>query len=68
MKSEDQVKNDLIKTLRQQADLLEKGDLESIIAYRTRRTQIEVLEDVLELNVFNNVSMTHTDLFKDRKD
>lgn len=52
MKSQEQVEKQLIKQLREQADRLEKGDIEDIITYKTIRQQIAVLEDILELNSY----------------
>lgn len=51
MKSEEQVKQQLIKLLRKQADILEKN--EDVFDYKVIRSQIPVLEDILELNRFD---------------
>lgn len=53
MKSQEQVEKQLIKLLREQADRLEKGDVNDIIVYKSIRQQIPVLEDILELNIIN---------------
>lgn len=50
MKSEQEIKKELIDKLRSQVDLLEKGDLESICSYKKAREYILALENVLELD------------------
>lgn len=50
MKKEAEIKKELIDKLRSQADLLEKGDLESICSYKKAREYILALENVLELD------------------
>jgi hypothetical protein len=52
LKNQEQVEKQLIKTLREQADRLEKGEVEDIITYRAIRQQIPILEDILGLNVY----------------
>ena len=54
MKSQEKVEKQLIKLLREQAYMLEKGDIDDIVVYKIIRNQIPVLEDILELNVLNN--------------
>lgn len=53
MKSQEEIEKQLIKLLREQADRLEKGDIDDIVVFKIVRNQIPVLEDVLELNVLN---------------
>ena len=50
MKSQEQIEKQLIKLLREQADRLEKGDIDDIVMYKIIRNQIPVLEDILELD------------------
>ena len=54
MKSQERVEQQLIKTLREQADRLEKGDVSDITFYKIARQEVAVLEDILELNVYKN--------------
>jgi len=51
VKSQEQIEKQLINILREQADSLEKGDMENILCYKTLRQEVCVLEDILELNV-----------------
>jgi hypothetical protein len=52
MKSQEQLEKQLVRILREQADRLEKGEIEGIITYKAIRQQVAVLEDVLELNSY----------------
>lgn len=53
MRSEEEIRKDLIDKLRSQADLLEKGDEDSILSYKKAREYILALENVLELDKFD---------------
>jgi hypothetical protein len=52
LKSEEQIKKELINKLREQADRLERGDFEALVTYKVIRQQIPILEDILELNTY----------------
>lgn len=53
LKTEEQLKKELINELKSQAERLEKSDLESMLNYKSGRYKIAMLEDVLELNILN---------------
>lgn len=51
MKTEEQLRKELISKLQAQANRLRINTLESMISYSAVRHDIAILEDVLELNV-----------------